>query len=183
MKDSPNLTNARALIPRRDYYGNLYTLIVKTDGLEKSSLTPLQILDNQLRRTGSSLKGAKDAARFIMGTATMHPLLLQLHPAIHAWFPTESPRNETCAYLALHQIRDVQDISQYSDTETIIHGFGAYDVVIPVKESKVRIRYNETLQFTGWVYINHYLTQDSYYPHEEKIVVQCAELHEDYLLN
>ncbi|AWE06410.1 hypothetical protein DCE79_02975 [Lysinibacillus sp. 2017] len=156
MKDSPNLTNARALIPRRDYYGNLYTLIVKTDGLEKSSLTPLQILDNQLRRTGSSLKGAKDAARFIMGTATMHPLLLQLHPAIHTWFPTESPRNETCAY---------------------------HDVVIPVKESKVRIRYNETLQFTGWVYINHYLTQDSYYPHEEKIVVQCAELHEDYLLN
>ena len=110
MNQFPNLTNARALVPRRDCNGKLYTLIVKTDGLEKSSLTPLQLLDIQLRRTGSSLKGAKDAARFNMGTTTMHPLLLQLHPTIHTWFPTESPRNETCAYLARHQIGDARDI-------------------------------------------------------------------------
>lgn len=183
MKESPNLTNARALLPRRDHYGKLYTLIVKTDGLEKSSLTPLQLLDIQLRRTGSSLKGAKDAALFIMGTTTLHPLLLQLHPDIHTWFPTESPRNETCAYLAINHIRDIQDILAYSDTETIVHGCGAYDVVIPVIQSKVRIRYNEALRFVGWIYCNHYLKQDFNYPEQEKIIVQCAELHEDYLLN
>lgn len=179
MNEMPGILDAMALVLRYDDLGKPYTIIVKNEVLEKSYATPSKILDFQLRRMGSSLKGAKDSAAFVLGSTSMFPVVVQLHPTVNVWFPSESTRNETCVYFSLHQIRD---ISPYSETEMIVHGYGNYSVVVPVIESKLLIRYQQAFRYLGLMYCNQYLKPASYLSQEEKVVLHCAELHVDYLL-
>ena len=180
MYNTPSISDAMALVLRYDKLGNPYSLIVNKDGLEKSTLSPSKILDNQLRLMGSSLKGAKDAAAYALDSTSMFPMAVQLYPTINVWFPSESTRNENCVYLSVHQI---WAIYRYSDTESIVYGYGNYRVVIPVEESKLKTRYQLALRYLGLVYCNQYLRPSMYTVHTDIVELHCAEQHTDYFLN
>ncbi|ATP39089.1 hypothetical protein CSE16_03085 [Solibacillus sp. R5-41] len=136
MKEIPNISDAMAIIPYTAEYGEQYSIVVQDDELIKVPLKNSKILDYQLRLIGSSMKGAKDAAKLVLGSASMYPIVAKLHPKIEIWFPTESIRNTmTCVFLSLHRIKDME---YYTDTSTIVYGYGANDVVVPVPHNKLR---------------------------------------------
>ena len=179
MQQSVNLSDAVALIPRYDDTGKLYTIIVKKTHLQKSNICPTKVIDNHLRKNGSSLRGAKDAASFIMGTASMHPFLVQTYPDIHVWFPSESPRKQTCAYLCLHQIAHY-DAYLGSETETIIYLYGAFAIIIPVAKSKFEARFREAHCFQSKAYCYRTFAYECNV--RERQILQCAEMHVNYLV-
>lgn len=180
MYQHESISDALALIPRYDDNGNMYTIIVKKTTLQKSDCRPTRLLDNQLRKNGSSLRGAKDAASFIMGSVSMHPFLLQTYPDLHVWFPSESPRNETCTYFCLHQIIDY-DAYLGSETETIVYLHGHYNVVIPVARSKFEARYKEAHCFQSKAYCHRTFSYEII-PVAQKQILKCAEMRAVYLV-
>lgn len=175
-----SISDAQVLIPRYDDNGNMYTIIVRRSSQQKSEYRPTRLLDNQLRKNGSSLRGAKDAARSIMGTTSMHPFLIQTHPDLHVWFPCESPRNQTCAYFCLHQIINY-DKYLGSETNTIVNLHGNYAVVIPVAKSKFEGRFREAHCFRSKAY-DHRTFSFELSPLGQKQILQCAEMRADYLV-
>ncbi|MCH7320661.1 competence protein ComK [Solibacillus sp. MA9] len=172
-----NIEGAIALIPRYDDFGSIYTLIVKRTGIVKSKLTPKQLLDKQLRKIGSSLRGAKDAAYYLIGSTSMHPILLQLYPTIHVWLPTESMRNDTCAYLLLHHI-----INYAADSakDTIVYGIEGFEFIVPTTCSKFANRFQEAQSMQSKVYCQQHFSYEALVQ-KERTTIHCAEMHETYL--
>ena len=103
------LLNACVLVPKFDDFNNPYTIIVTSNGYERVNLTPSQLIDTDLKENGSSLKGAKEAAKAMLGTASVPPILIPRSPFSHVWFSTESTRNKTCHYFALHHVVDAKE--------------------------------------------------------------------------
>lgn len=60
-----SISDAQVLMPCYDDNGKMYTVIVRKSSLQESEYRPTRLLDRQLRKTGSSLRGAKDAAIFL----------------------------------------------------------------------------------------------------------------------
>jgi len=171
-----NIEGAIALIPRYDENGSIYTLIIKRTGIEKSKLTPKKLLDKQLNKMGSSLRGAKDAASYLIGSTSMHPILLQLYPTIHVWLPTESMRNDTCAYFLMHQI---VDLIALTSIETMVYLTEGFNFIVPISSTRLENRIQEAESMMCKIYCQQHFSYESY-EEKEPTILHCAEMHEPY---
>jgi competence protein ComK len=177
MNNMPSLLDAFALIPRFGEFGKPYSIILKNTEEVEIPFSAVKLLDCQLRQMGSSWKGAKEAASFLLGSSSMFSFALKVQPFINIWFPSESHRNETCVYFALHQI---EKFEADGDEYTIVHGKGNYSVTIPVPCSKFKIRYDQALKYLAINYLNQFLYATSYSTRAQQTNLNCAELQEEY---
>ena len=173
-----SILNAAALIPRFDENGKPYTIVVKNNHTEKVHLKAPVILDKQLHQIGSSLKGAKEAAKAMLGTTSMHPVITQARPIPNIWFPSESTRNDTCMYFALHQIVKMEP---YLIDNTIVYLAGKYAVTVPVPRSKFVLRYNQALIYFAMTFLKQLLDAPYCSLKEAREILRCAELNEAYI--
>lgn len=152
MKKIISLLNSMAIAPSFDEFGKLSSVVINHEDYQTIPEATYKILDKQLRKMGSSMAGAKDAAAFLLESTSMFPIAIQYSSEFQVWFPSESPRNyETCIYFAVHQILDFE---AYSDTETIVHGYGKHNLVVPVPYSKFYKRYRKALILLAYIYLN-----------------------------
>ena len=176
------LLNACALVPKFDHFNNPYTIIVTSNGYERVDLTPRQLVDTDLKENGSSLKGAKEAAKAILGTASVPPILIPRLPFSHVWFTTESTRNETCHYFALHHVETVKEVPFSSDKALVLLR-DKRNIVVPVSRSKFLQRWNKASDYFLKDLFNQFISQPRYLKPEEKLVLKCAEVSENYLVD
>ncbi|MEG0472083.1 MAG: competence protein ComK [Solibacillus sp.] len=178
MKEIPSISDAMAIIPYTAEYGELYSIIVQDNELIKVPLKNSKILDYQLRLIGSSMNGAKDAAKLVLGTTSMHPIVAKMHPKIEIWFPSESIRNVmTCVFLSLHRIKYME---HYTDSSTIVYGYGTNDVVVPVPYNKLMKQYAKAQRYFSIIYLNQ---QPQTYLNAVKrktVIIKCAENRTSY---
>lgn len=176
------LLNACALIPKFDHFNKPYTVIVTSKGQTKVNLSPSKLIDTDLKENGSSLKGAKEASKATLETASMHPILIPRLPLFHVWFPTESTRNDTCHYFALHHVLKAKD-NPLSSHSTIVILRDGREVAVPVSKSKFKqLEYKASTYFAK-VLFKQLISHSLYSKAEEKIVLKCAEQNENYLLD
>ena len=90
-------------LPKHDEHGNLFTVIIGTNGPVEVELGPTALIDFNLRYYGSSLQGARDGARFILGEGKMYPIVMNERLDLY-WLPSKSPSQEDCIWFALHHI-------------------------------------------------------------------------------
>ncbi|WP_413364936.1 competence protein ComK [Lysinibacillus sp. 3P01SB] len=83
--------------------GELHSIVLHGNDFLHLPAPPYEIVDYNLRRFGSSLRGAKDSAKEILGTSSMFPVALGKENE-WIWFMTEAMKNEQCTWFALHHV-------------------------------------------------------------------------------
>ncbi|MDN4605879.1 competence protein ComK [Sporosarcina highlanderae] len=73
--------------------------------LFKVGLGTTQLVDYSLRCYGSSLRGAKDGARMLLGEISMSPIVLGLGKKLYC-LPTKSPYKEDCVWMAASHVKE-----------------------------------------------------------------------------
>lgn len=152
MKKIISILESMAIAPTFDEFGKLSSVVINNEDYQTIPEATYKILDKQLRKVGSSMAGAKDAASFLLESTSMFPIAIQYSSEFQVLFPSESPRNyETCIYFAVHQIYDFE---AYSDTETLVYGYGKHNLVVPVPYTKFYKRYRKALILLAYIYLN-----------------------------
>ena len=175
-----SLFDACVLQPKFDQFNNLYTLMVTPNGYNKVPFTPMQLLDMELKQHGSSLKGAKEAAKAVLNSNSVNPIMIPRSPLVHIWFPTEAMRNsEYCMYFALHH---VEKIEPYTENRSIAVLMNYERIQVPVSYSKLNKQWSKAKDYFSNALIKQFYSRSPYSKAEAQIQLNCAELNEEYVI-
>ncbi|MBB4827038.1 competence protein ComK [Sporosarcina luteola] len=108
-------------VPRWSDDGSLCAVVVRTDGKCDVEMSPTELMDAVLRCYGSSLRGAKDGTRAILGEISMQPVLVSEKLGIYC-FPSTSPENSKCIWFTLHHIESYTTIDKKHIEVTMMNG-------------------------------------------------------------
>ncbi|RLQ86704.1 competence protein ComK [Planomicrobium sp. Y74] len=93
------------VVPNYDENGVLTSLLGKKNGVTNAGLSPLDLIDTNLRYRGSSMRGAMDGAQAILEKKNMNPLILDREQDI-ILFPCRSPFRPDCVWLSLRHVKN-----------------------------------------------------------------------------
>lgn len=176
-----SLYDACVLIPKFDELNNLYTLMITPTGYKKVPLTPMQLLDMELKQHGSSIKGAKEAAKAVLNSNSINPIMIPRSPLFHIWFPTEAMRNkENCMYFALHHVHDIEP---YWENHSIIVLMNYERIKVPVSYSKLNKQWSKAKSYCSNAFIKQFYRRPVYSKAKQQIMLNCAEMKEEYVIN
>ncbi|MFC5604739.1 competence protein ComK [Sporosarcina koreensis] len=99
------------ILPEFDENGQLQSVVMEKTELFRVKLEPTKLIDFSLRRYGSSLRGAKDGSRTLLGEISMPPIVLNLTQSIYL-FPSMSPENEDCVWIAAAHVKEYKAIDK-----------------------------------------------------------------------
>ncbi|MFS0575482.1 competence protein ComK [Sporosarcina sp. 179-K 3D1 HS] len=88
-------------LPMYDGTGKLCTLVMENGEMIEVAIKPNALMDRTLQYYGSSLQGASDGAKYILGNTQMNPVWIS--DSI-IWFPSKSAASDDCVWLALHHV-------------------------------------------------------------------------------
>lgn len=129
---------SKMMLPIYTSYGDNYTLVLHGQKLYGVPTTQTQVMDFNLRLNHSSLRGAKDSAAYLLGSASMNPIVLCAKQQL-IWFTSESLKNPPCVSIALHHI--VGKPIAYSEQQTLFKLTGGWEVIIPVTFNSFKNRF------------------------------------------
>ena len=125
-----------ALIPfYENATGKVKTKIMELGGVTLSGLNPIEIMDANLKFSGSSLTGAGQGTKHILGKVKMHPVTINER----VWFPVFSPKKDGCIWLALNHIKRY---SAYGSLGTIITFTSGTELIMDITVSTFERRMN-----------------------------------------
>lgn len=93
------------IVPNFNEFGVLTSLLGKKDGVFEAGLSPIQLIDTNLRFRGSSMRGALDGAQTMLEKKNMNPLILDREQDI-ILFPSVSPYRQDCVWLSLQHVKN-----------------------------------------------------------------------------
>ncbi|MGG0658071.1 competence protein ComK [Rummeliibacillus pycnus] len=137
--------NTMAFLPSYDGVGSYKTDILEVDALKESLLSPIELVDKNLRYFGSSLKGASEGTRYILGEVNMYPVIMN-HKQQLVWFPTKSPKKNDCVWLALNHIKNYKKNNNQS-TEIIFTNDSSLNIQLSYSSFEKRINRASMLKF------------------------------------
>lgn len=126
----------KAIIPMFDENGYPYTEIIHGTERIKMPSSALSIIDFNLKRRGSSLRGMKDSVKELLNNADFYPIIIPAAEPL-LFVVTDSFRSGRFIFLALHQIHAVQP---FDETHTTVHFYGGQSVTVPVPIKKLQKR-------------------------------------------
>ena len=129
----------KMMLPITTKLGDSGTLIIHGQTLYVYPTLPIKVIDFNLRRNHSSLRGAKDSVAHLLGSVSMYPVVLCAAQR-HIWFSSEAFKNDTCAWIALHHVRK---LTPYNDQKTTVHLNGGWQVTISVPYNSLKNRLNQ----------------------------------------
>lgn len=94
-----------AYVPILKDDGRLFTMVVRTDRLLEVEMSPTILMDAVLRYYGSSLRGAKEGTRALLGDIFMQPVVVSEKQGLY-WFPGMSTTHIDCVWFALHHVQN-----------------------------------------------------------------------------
>ncbi len=129
-----------AFLPKYDEYGNCNTIVMESNNTVEALSSPTELVDFSLRYYGSSLRGAGDGSRFVLGNITKYPVLMCERLDLY-WFPSKSPKLRDCIWFALHH---VQSYSAYDKTKTKVIFSNGSSILVEVSASAFETRIQRT---------------------------------------
>lgn len=174
-----SLLHACVLVPKFDEFNNPYTVVYHANGVKEIiKQTPDQLLDRELKEYGSSLKGAKEAARSMLPPTTMYPILIPRRGFIPVWFSSESARNEKHIYFAIHAVVSIEVVTKESCMVVLRNG---EKIEAPVSKRRLNHRINHARNYFAIFILNQYENRYSYPGVADKFMWRSAEFLEDYV--
>lgn len=120
--------------------GELQAHVLENGEYYPVKLSAPKLIEWNLSLVGFSMKGCKETARLLLETTTMFPVCLNYEMLIY--FPTESIKNDIHAWIALHMVRDIIELTP---TTSKVLCYGPTDLIIPVPHNTLRQRWNKAL--------------------------------------
>lgn len=110
-------TETCLIFPYFNECGRLLSMILEGDQILIVNETPTEIVDFNLRRAGSSLKGAIEGANEILGSRTYSPVVISKKHGIYMT-PTCSPKDPECTWVAIEHVKEYveNEVGQVSVT-------------------------------------------------------------------
>ena len=114
--------------PQYDQFGNLLTGVMEKHGTFVVDMPSTDLIDYNLKYYGSSLKGASDGTKMILGEISMKPIVMNEKLGLY-WFPSKSPSSEDCVWFALHHIKDY---CSYGKKKTLVTFSNGSTIVVDI---------------------------------------------------
>lgn len=108
--------------------------------LEKVS--PLKLIDESLKKSGSSLRGALEGSKFLLGNKKMRPIVFDPYAGIYL-FPSKSPANPDCIWFNILHIINYKPINRYQ-TEVFLNYGGS--IILDMRECNFKRKLNRTFE-------------------------------------
>ena len=105
-------------------------------------MSPQKFIDESLKKYGSSLRGALDGSKDILGKKNMRPIVINAYLGIYL-FPSKSPSKPDCVWFSLFHVVNTESISRNKTKVFLSYG---HSVVVEMKESNFNRRLNTTLE-------------------------------------
>lgn len=107
------LTKATCMVyPTFNEVGKLQSMVMENKELIQVDFKPTDLLDQNIRYHGSSLRGAWEGSRVILGGRfAMIPVIVSEKLNMY-WFPLYSPSRPDCAWFALQRIHSYHRLNK-----------------------------------------------------------------------
>ena len=132
--------------------GELHSEVLEGNHILHLPVPPYEIIDFNLRRVGSSLRGAKDSAKQVIGSTSMFPVALGRNME-WIWFMSEAMKNEHCHWYGLHHVKDMEEID---DKRTEILLYCGHKDVLPVPKNPLMNRKENAHLYQSKLWQNTY---------------------------
>lgn len=97
--------------PYYDDFGKLLTVVIGNQEPFLVDMSPSSLMDYNLKYYGSSLQGATDGAKMILGKTHVNPVVINEKYDLY-WFPSKSSSRDDCVWFALHHVKDYEGIQK-----------------------------------------------------------------------
>lgn len=128
-------------LPWFDQYGNLFTHVMERNADYYVEMEPKALMNRCLGYYGTSLRGAYDGAKTVLGNIKMCPVLMSAKLELY-WFSTKSPNQKDCVWFALHHIKDYIETDEKQTKVMLSNGSDMIiDVSLYVFNEKIQRAY------------------------------------------
>lgn len=132
-----------AVMPNRDNYGNAGSHVLEDQTKFYVRHKPSKMIDLACKFFGSSLKGRQTGTKEISSMTSKLPISIDPSSGMY-FFPTLSPTNPNCSWIAHTHIKDIREIANQR-TEIIFSNDQA--VVVDVSYGSIMNQVNRTAQY------------------------------------
>lgn len=130
---NPNTVLITAEIDKK---GNFYSKVIEGKKTFIVAMRPKALMDYSLHYYCSSLQGAIDGSRSILGNISMPPILISSQLDL-CWFPCVSPERADCIWFSLTHVQITEKIS--SKQTNVYLNFG-HSLVLDMKRSRFEFK-------------------------------------------
>ncbi|MFS0671955.1 competence protein ComK [Ornithinibacillus sp. 179-J 7C1 HS] len=131
-----------AVVAKKDETGNVHTYILEEEAEYMVEKSPSKLIDYACRFFGSSLKGRQDGTRDICGITHKAPISIDPSSGMY-FFPTTSPTNAKCSWIAHSHI---DHVNRFMDKTEIVFKTGK-KLVIDASYGSIMNQIHRTAQF------------------------------------
>lgn len=110
-----------AIIARHDEYGNTHTYVMEENDEYTIHSPPSKVIDYACKFFGSSLKGRQEGTKNICGITHKAPISIDPVSGMY-FFPTASPTNPNCSWIAHSHIDQVNQTDHRNTEVTFKNG-------------------------------------------------------------
>ena len=132
--------NTDVFIPYYNEFGELRTIVLENDVFKEVALSPYKLIDYNLRYYGSSMRGARDGTKEIIGNVSLAPVMINEKQGIYM-VPSKSPRSEDCIWFNLNAYLKCEH-DQMGGTYVILTNGNIVQVDVP--RNKMEKQFNQT---------------------------------------
>jgi competence protein ComK len=125
-----------------DKEGQLSTRFIRGYNSYCVNVSPQKLIDESLKKFGSSLRGSLDGSKEIIGNKNMRPIVINAYLGIFL-FPSKSPNKPDCVWFSLLHVLNTESIDRNKTKVYLSYG---HTLIIDMKESNFNRRLNRTLE-------------------------------------
>lgn len=125
-----------------DKDGQLCSRVIHGYTAYSVKLSSQRLIDESLKKFGSSLRGSLDGSKEILGNKNMRPIVINAYLGIYL-FPSKSPSKPDCVWFSLIHVLNTESISRNKTKVYLSYG---HTIMIDMKESTFNRKLNRTLE-------------------------------------
>lgn len=136
-------THTLAIIPKRDEQGRLGSLVLETKAEFLAKASPSKMMDTACKFFGADLRGKQIGTRAVSKMTHKLPISIDALSGMY-FFPTMSPLNPKCAWIAHTHIREIIEVS---NQRTKIIFKNNQSIIVDVSYGSMENQINRTAQY------------------------------------
>ncbi|MED3552742.1 competence protein ComK [Cytobacillus praedii] len=149
-------------------YGELFTFII--DGTDSFFVTmqPIKLIDKSIICYGSSLKGALESAKKLLGE-NRHMYPIKVDALLDIWlFPTKSYKKDNCIWFALNHVKNTKAVDINRTKVFLNYG---HEIEIIMRESSFRNKRGSASDLRDMIFSNTKKSQDCIASLQEGLII------------
>ena len=133
-----------AILSKPNMDGSVHTVVLEEMQEYSVSTAPTKMIDQACKFYGKSLSGLQEGTKSVSNITHKVPIAIDSASGMY-FFPTESPQNKSCSWLAHSYIADINPINDGS--KTVIKFTNGKIVTIDISYGSMQNQLNRTAQF------------------------------------